>query len=282
MTIPTLPAAAARRALARAVIVRPGDVTGGEIRRLFGPGADLKVRRAPLCYLPDTNRPGRTYCDAATAHLQSGQVAVVEVAYHLPTSLLEWVAAGALRAAEQAGRERHTARCHHHAGCRTLTIALDTSGGLDADLRALVADVEADNNNDEGARVATNDDGAGVDRRITARACGWILHEGGSLRDAGQLARWARNAWWANRLGLPGARSRGVIVAADGTLLAETRRHGHGPGPYTQHVVLADMLRLTGGEYPTEIGIAMGRIRQAIGQPVAHARFSELCEGPGL
>ncbi|MBM6978774.1 MAG: hypothetical protein I3J03_03550 [Actinomyces succiniciruminis] len=144
MTIPTLPAAAARRALARAVIVSPGDVTGGEIPRLFGPGADLEVRRAPLCYLGDAGRLGRTYCDAATVHLQAGQVAVVEVAYHLPSSLLEWVAAGALRAAEQAGRERHAARCHRHSGCRTLTVALDVSGGLGADLRALVADVETD------------------------------------------------------------------------------------------------------------------------------------------
>ncbi|WP_136313845.1 hypothetical protein [Actinomyces procaprae] len=96
MTTPTLPAAAARRALARAVIVRPGDVTGGEIQRLFGPGADLEVRRAPLCYLGDAGRLGRTYCDAATVHLQAGRAAVVEVAYHLPTALLEWVAAGAL------------------------------------------------------------------------------------------------------------------------------------------------------------------------------------------
>lgn len=115
---------------------------------------------------------------------------------------------------------------------------------------------------------------------ITAKARAWMLRAGGRPQDAAQLARWAQIAWHANRLGMPGVRNRGVIVTADGTLLAETRRCGHGPGLHAQHVDQASMERLTGSPYPTVLDMAIGRIHHEIGQPVAHARFSELCEGP--
>ncbi|SDN21726.1 hypothetical protein SAMN05216355_101261 [Actinomyces ruminicola] len=74
MTTPTLPTRASRRALARAVVVRPGDTTGDAIRRLFGTGTALRVRRAPLRYLEDPDRPGLPYCEAATAHLQAVRI----------------------------------------------------------------------------------------------------------------------------------------------------------------------------------------------------------------
>ncbi|MBW3068580.1 hypothetical protein GZ998_03505 [Actinomyces sp. 594] len=115
---------------------------------------------------------------------------------------------------------------------------------------------------------------------VTAKARAWMLRAGGRPQDAAQLARWAQIAWHANRLGMSGVQNRGVIVAADGTLLAETRLCGRRRGVRAQHVSPDDMERITGSSYPTVADMAMGRIRHAVGQPVAHARFSELCEGP--
>ncbi|AYD89168.1 hypothetical protein D5R93_02245 [Actinomyces lilanjuaniae] len=83
---------------------------------------------------------------------------------------------------------------------------------------------------------------------FTARAEAWMRHAGGDPRDAADLARWAQTA---RMVGDP---ARGVVVAADGTLVAETRRSR---------------------------GLALGAIRQAVGQPVAHATYAEVCQGAG-
>ena len=116
---------------------------------------------------------------------------------------------------------------------------------------------------------------------FTARAAEWMRSAGGDPAAAGDLARWAQIAWHAamphNTCQL---QRRGVIIAADGTLLAETRSGGRGPGPMVSHVDVADLKRLTGAAYPTVVDMALGAIRRAVGQPVAHVRFSQVCTRP--
>ena len=116
---------------------------------------------------------------------------------------------------------------------------------------------------------------------FTAKASQWMRCAGGDPAAAGALARWAQIAWYASRPNNYVYRMqwRGVIIAADGTLLAETRRYGRGPGLMVDHVDVADLKRLTGAGYPTVVDMALGAIRRAVGQPVAHCKFSEVCVG---
>lgn len=115
---------------------------------------------------------------------------------------------------------------------------------------------------------------------FTAKASQWMRRAGGDPAAAGDLARWAQIAWHAARPhNTCQLQRRGVIIAADGTLLAETRSCGRGPGPMVDHVDVADLRRLTGAGYPTVVDMALGAIRRAVGQPVAHVKFSEVCVG---
>lgn len=121
---------------------------------------------------------------------------------------------------------------------------------------------------------------------FVAKASEWMRRAGGDPARAGDLARWAQIAWHAGRSadGAPdhtgGFRYRGVLIAEDGTLLAETRRCGRKRGPKADYVDLGDLRRLTGTDVgPHVVDMALGRIRRAVGQPVAHVRFSEVCEG---
>ena len=108
-------------------------------------------------------------------------------------------------------------------------------------------------------------------RYFVARARDWMRRVGGDPTRAGELARWAEIAR------LAGMRGRGVIVAADGTLLAETWQSR---GRLTcRYVDTADLARLTGTWYPNVLDMAMGAIRRAVGQGVAHASYWDVCTG---
>ncbi|ARD42478.1 hypothetical protein [Actinomyces gaoshouyii] len=116
------------------------------------------------------------------------------------------------------------------------------------------------------------------------KAAEWMRRAGGDPADAGGLARWAQIAWHAARdeSGRPTRsrfRYRGVFVAQDGTVLAETRRYGSGELT-VDHVESADLERLTGETSPTVWDMALAAIRRAVGQPVAYCRYSEVCQGP--
>ena len=121
---------------------------------------------------------------------------------------------------------------------------------------------------------------------FTAKARAWMVAAGGDPDNADALARWAQIAWYAARTvsGAPDRahrfRYRGVIIGEDGTLLAETRRCGRKRGLTADYVDLGDLRRLTGtDDGPHVLDMAMARIRRAVGQPVAHVRFSDVCEG---
>lgn len=107
---------------------------------------------------------------------------------------------------------------------------------------------------------------------FVAWARDWMRRVGGDPACAGELARWAEIAR------LAGMRGRGVIVAADGTLLAETWQSR---GRLTcRYVDTADLARLTGTTwYPNVLDMAMGAIRRAVGQGVAHASYWDVCTG---
>lgn len=115
---------------------------------------------------------------------------------------------------------------------------------------------------------------------FVAKAAQWMRRAGGRAEDAEDLARWAQIAWHADRLGMAGARLRGVVIAEDGTLLAETRRSREpGRGVSAVCVVPEDLKRLTGAAVPNVVDMAMSAIGRAVGRPVRHVRFSEVCQG---
>ncbi|WP_159626729.1 hypothetical protein [Actinomyces sp. zg296] len=116
---------------------------------------------------------------------------------------------------------------------------------------------------------------------FAAKAAEWMSRAGGDPADSGDLARWAQIVWHAahDELGACIYNSfiyRGVIIAQDGTLLAETFRSEEG----ADYVYRADLRRLGCGASANVVGLARGAIHQAVGQPVAYCRYSEVCEGP--
>lgn len=103
---------------------------------------------------------------------------------------------------------------------------------------------------------------------FTARARAWMARAGGRPQDSSALARWAQTARLAD------LDDRGVIIGRDGTLLAETRRRrGH------YYVAPGDMARLGLTTGSTELGAALGAVRRAVGQAVAHVTYWEVCCG---
>lgn len=99
---------------------------------------------------------------------------------------------------------------------------------------------------------------------FTAKASQWMRRAGGDPAAAGDLARWAQIAWHAARPhNTCQLQRRGVIIAADGTLLAETRSCGRGPGPMVDHVDVADLRRLTGATYGDVSLRHVTRVRRA-------------------
>lgn len=109
---------------------------------------------------------------------------------------------------------------------------------------------------------------------FVAKAREWMHRAGARPQDSADLARWAQIA------SAVGDRTRGVIVAKDGTLLAETRRTTRARVNAT-YVDQAALARLTGSASPTVVDMAIGQISQAVGQPCALATWSDLCTGAG-
>ena len=107
-------------------------------------------------------------------------------------------------------------------------------------------------------------------RELLARA-------GGDPANAGPLAQWGRTL----RRECPGNRAdRGVIVAEDGTLIAETRRRGWKGGHGAAQYVSA---RLDGGNTEVvnvEYGLAQGRINQEVGTNTIHVTYWEVGKTP--
>ena len=108
-----------------------------------------------------------------------------------------------------------------------------------------------------------------------AQAADVMATAGGDPANAGQLAAWAEDA----RLRRDWQRL-GVIVAYDGTLVAETIRLNVLVGVTVVYVTdvlidLPDPADIDG----TILDLACGAIRQQIGQPVIHVPAWQVCSG---
>ena len=95
---------------------------------------------------------------------------------------------------------------------------------------------------------------------------------GGDPDRAGELAVWAEEA---KRIGDP---KRGVIVAEDGTLVADTR-YVADVGIGASYVVKEDADRL--GLFGNEVGLATAQIGRKLGQRVIHVTMAEVTRGAG-
>jgi hypothetical protein len=97
----------------------------------------------------------------------------------------------------------------------------------------------------------------------------------GDPDNAGALAAWAERVRPSNDSRL------GVLVALDGTLIAETRHIPSAPstpGAAYVRVALGDVY---GELVDREVGLATGQASTITGQPVIHVKFSEVCTGHG-
>lgn len=108
--------------------------------------------------------------------------------------------------------------------------------------------------------------------RQKARA--WMRRAGARPQDAGDLARWAQNA------ALVGDPGRGIIVAQDGTLVAETFRcYGLIPTDYADLDAMARIIGTPKSFIANQADMAVHELARAIGQPCARATYSDLCRG---
>ena len=105
---------------------------------------------------------------------------------------------------------------------------------------------------------------------FTAKAREIFADAGGDPDNSGPLAAWAEAARPSNDT------TRGVLVAADGTILGATERTRLAGATY---MVEADAARW--GMLAPEVGIARATLRRITGQPVVHVTFSAVCLGAG-
>lgn len=109
---------------------------------------------------------------------------------------------------------------------------------------------------------------------FVAKARARLAQAGGDPDHAGPLAEWAGEA---KRIG--DAR-RGVIVAEDGELIAETLYHPPTAGsPGATYVRPDDTERYDLS--PNEVGMAMGQLHQITGKRLIHVTMPEVCRGAG-
>lgn len=95
---------------------------------------------------------------------------------------------------------------------------------------------------------------------------------GGDPGHSAALAEWAEAAHAENDS------RRGVVVAEDGELIAETIRVvDERTGASATYVVTEDAERWQ--LRPTEVGLALGALRRATGKRLIHVRMSEVCTG---
>lgn len=107
-----------------------------------------------------------------------------------------------------------------------------------------------------------------------AKARARFYELGGDPDNSGPLAEWAEEA---KRLDDP---ARGVIVAEDGELIAQTRYHHGGAGrPGAVYVTEADAQRW--GLHATECDLAKGQLAALTGKRVVHVTMPEVCHGAG-
>lgn len=102
-----------------------------------------------------------------------------------------------------------------------------------------------------------------------AKAREYMHKAGGDPDLAGPLADWARAARAINDT------NRGVIVAEDGTIVAQTRRMGYPAA--ASYVTQEDAQRY--GLHAEEVGLAMGELRRITGQRLVHVTMSDVCCG---
>ncbi|WP_424936657.1 MULTISPECIES: hypothetical protein [Bacteria] len=95
---------------------------------------------------------------------------------------------------------------------------------------------------------------------------------GGDPALAGPLGEWARTAKGR-------ADASGVLVAQDGAILGETVRIGRSPQVTASHVKTETARRW--GLTVTEVGLAVGQVSRAYGQPVIHLTVADLTMGAG-
>ena len=108
-----------------------------------------------------------------------------------------------------------------------------------------------------------------------AQADDMFAQAGGDPGNAGPLAAWAENT----RLHRDWQRL-GVIVAYDGTLVAETIRLNVLPGVSVTYVVeLLVELSNPSDVDGTILDLACGVIRNQVGQPVIHVPAWQVCQG---
>ena len=102
---------------------------------------------------------------------------------------------------------------------------------------------------------------------------------GGNPDLSGTLAEWAQVAH-----GIGNSR-RGVIVAEDGTLLAETAHTpatASSPGATYVTRVLVDIPRLDERWVANSaIDLAIGTLQRVTGQGVCHVKYGDVCQGAG-
>jgi hypothetical protein len=108
---------------------------------------------------------------------------------------------------------------------------------------------------------------------FTDQARARIARAGGDPDTAGPLAVWAEEA---KRIGDP---RRGVIVAEDGELVAETYHHGGGHRVGASYVVKADAKRW--GLDVEETGLATAALERIAGRRMLHVTMAEVCRGAG-
>lgn len=109
---------------------------------------------------------------------------------------------------------------------------------------------------------------------FVAKARARLAAAGGDPDNAGPLAEWAESAKSI------GDARRGVIVADNGELIAETLYHRGGPGrPNASYVVEADAKRW--GLHADETELATGELQRITGRRLVHVTMSEVCRGAG-
>ena len=100
------------------------------------------------------------------------------------------------------------------------------------------------------------------------------IQASGDPANAAALAAWAQEARDVNDS------RRGVIVAEDGSLIAETYFYPGGPDtPGATYLTPADTKRYE--LFGNELGIALGALSRITGQHLIHVRMSEVCSGAG-
>jgi hypothetical protein len=114
---------------------------------------------------------------------------------------------------------------------------------------------------------------------FTDKARAVFIRAKGDPENAGPLAEWAEAEWAA------GYNRQGVIVAEDGTLLAETRHTpatASTPGATYVTRLLVDLPPHEAATIGSlEVGLATGALQRSTGQHAIHVKHWEVCTGSG-